>query len=438
MRGLLLGAAVLGVPAADAAAGVVKEIVNNVPWWPESNLQFEEAVGVVSRGVLFATGMLEATPVPGSLHHFNTSQLTLELLDVRDIATAANVSLAALVDCVANVPAGSAPVATRTLEQALGGAANAPCLTVLETLGEDPEDYPGHVYNSSISCFASTVAAGGAAGLTHYHRGPAAEDHRHTTIRAVSQGNGMVWLAAAADGVDALADPVVWGKVEAALAHSADGASSGVGLADVVDCTVFVPEGTSAADVAAAQDAVAQRTSDSKVGGLAAVAAQLTVVQVGVGGERTLLRCTAIPDGGAQKRRHVTAASSVVVAGGFAYISGVGSAQANATDGFAEIGRALAGVGSRLDLVLNCMFFVSSEGVIDPFFHGFHNTFNRNADNRTAVGFPPPSRVEFVGRSATRSQCLQSSAGGRLLSVGEAPAESGCPVLSKCVAAMPA
>ena len=38
-------------------AGPVKDIVNSVPWWPESNLAFEEAVGVVSRGVLFMTGM---------------------------------------------------------------------------------------------------------------------------------------------------------------------------------------------------------------------------------------------------------------------------------------------------------------------------------------------------------------------------------------------
>ena len=120
----------------------VKKIVNNVPWWPEENLQFEEAVGVVSRGVLFATGMMEATPVTRS-PKFNTSQLTLELLDLRDIVTAANSSLSSLVDCVANVPIGATSEAKNTLEKALGGIENAPCITVLETEGENPDDYPG-------------------------------------------------------------------------------------------------------------------------------------------------------------------------------------------------------------------------------------------------------------------------------------------------------
>ena len=43
-------------PSRAPARVAVKDIVNNVAWWPPSNLQFEEAVGVVSRGVMFATG----------------------------------------------------------------------------------------------------------------------------------------------------------------------------------------------------------------------------------------------------------------------------------------------------------------------------------------------------------------------------------------------
>ena len=99
-------AAANGVPL---RAGVdVKTIVNSVPWWPESNLQFEEAVGVVSRDVLFMTGMLAATEIKYSMQHFNTSQLNVELSDVHDIAKAANTSLSSLVDCVTNVPVGGA------------------------------------------------------------------------------------------------------------------------------------------------------------------------------------------------------------------------------------------------------------------------------------------------------------------------------------------
>jgi hypothetical protein len=425
---LVLSSALL-VPALSFATGEdVKTIVNNVPWWPQSNLQVEEAVGVVSRGVLFATGMLEATEIGYSMRHFNSSQLNLELLDVRDIVKAANTSLGSLVDCVASVPAGASAEATRTLQEALGGANGSPCITVLETLGEDPEDYPGHVYNSSISCFASTADA--PAVVRHYQQGP--RGRRHTAVKIADQGNGMVWIRAEASGRDAVAAAEFWGEVQTALTH----VSFVMTTDDIVDCTLFLPPDTTETIVAAVQRAVANHTEG--VGGQY-VAAQLTTVKVGMGGNRTQLRCTAIADGRSQKQRPPlppspapgassgggggpATSASVVVAGGFAYVSGIGSTFRNATDGFAELRRALEAAGSRLNLILNCMFFVSSQSVIEPFFHGFHDTFNRDANNRTAVGFPPPSRIEFVGESVS-SQCLRPSA--------------GCPVLSKCVAAMP-
>jgi len=404
-----LAAAFLAINTVGAAD--VKTIVNNVPWWPESNLQFEEAVGVVSNGVLFATGMLEATP---NAPHFNTSQLTLELLDLRDIVVAANTSLSSIVDCIANVPAGAAVIATNTLEKALGGVDNAPCITVLETKGEDPDDYPGFTYNSSISCFAAVKQKGEGKILHHQFKSSG------VVIRVVDQGNEMMWLNAEAAGSDAAATSDFWREVDSALAHA--GKASALGTSDIVDCTMFIPPSTTENVITTVQQAAANNTSSSGK----FVAAQLTVVKVGVGGSKTKLRCTAIVNGRTKKRRHQmpgSGSTSVVVAGGFAYVSGVGSAQANATDGFAEIGRALAVAGSRLDLILNCMFFVSSQSVIDPFFHGFHDTFNRDGNNKTAVGFPPPSRNEFVGMSP-QSQCISESA-------------QHCPVLSKCVAAIP-
>ena len=399
-------AATLEHPALD-----VKTIVNNVPWWPESNLQFEEAVGVVSRDVLFMTGMLAATEIAYSVKRFNTSQLVLEVADVHDIAKAANTSLSGLLDCVADVPVGSAGAAKAALQKALGGARSSPCITVLETLGEDPDDYPGNVYNSSISCFASTAKA------------PAKIRRQKLTgegvdVAVVDQGNGMAWMAAEAAGAAAAAAPGFWAEVQKALGR----AHGAYALADVVDCTVFVPPGTTDGVVASVQHAVANHTG----GGGQYAAAQLTAVRVGVGGAKTKLRCTAIANGRAEKRRHLapSGSTSVVVAGGFAYVSGVGSAQPNATDAFAEMGRALKAAGSRLNLVLNCMFFVSKQSIIDgknntggSFFEGFHDTFNRDAENKTAVGFPPPSRNAFVGQCTTAPHC---------------------PVLSKCVAAMPA
>ena len=58
---LLVGAARVPVSVSTPVVAV-KDIVNNVAWWPPSNLQFEEAVGVVSRGVMFATGAVRRLP----------------------------------------------------------------------------------------------------------------------------------------------------------------------------------------------------------------------------------------------------------------------------------------------------------------------------------------------------------------------------------------
>jgi hypothetical protein len=403
-------AALLAVTSVEALD--VKTIVNNVPWWPESNLQFEEAVGVVSRGVMFATGMLEATPITTG-PRFNTSQITLELIDLHDIVVAANTSLSSLVDCTANVPIGASTIAKATLEKALGGADNSPCITVMETKGEDPDDYPGFMYNSSISCYAAVKSKGEDEIQRHQFK------VGNVDIRVVDQGNGILWLTAEAAGSSVATTKGFWAEIGSALAH----VEHAPVLSDIVDCTVFLPPDTKEAAVVAVQHAVAKNTSSNGK----YPAAQLTAVKVNIGGSKTKLRCTAILNGRTKKRRHQLPgknAASVVTAGGFAYVSGVGSVQANSTDGFDELGRALQAVGSRLNLLLNCVFYVSSQKVIDPLFHGFHDTFNRDAKNKTAIGFPPPSRNEFVGISV-RSQCLGSS-------------KHDCPVLSKCVAALPA
>ena len=152
---LCLGVIVL-VSGAAVRKPVVKEIVNNVPWWPEANLQFEEAVGVVSHGHLFATGMMEcpySSDDDGATcanSYFNaTRDFGLELADLDAIVMAANASR--VVDCVVNVPTGAAAAATTALVKAFGGAMRAPCLTVLETKGEDPQ------YNTSLSCVADVA-----------------------------------------------------------------------------------------------------------------------------------------------------------------------------------------------------------------------------------------------------------------------------------------
>lgn len=182
-----------------------------------------------------------------------------------------------------------------------------------------------------------------------------------------------------------------------------------------------------AKDADAIADAVQTATAND-----ANVGAQSTLVATGLGaGNAVKVRCTVLVGGGETKRifsvpdddggtAPASHAATVVTAGGLAYVSGVGSSLLNATDAFAMISRGLDKAGSRMDLVLNCLFWVKSEAVIDPFFGGFHQAFNVEA-------FPPPSRTEFVGRSAGSRQCLGGDTGA-----------ASCSVVSKCVAAVPA
>jgi hypothetical protein len=418
--------------------------------------------------------------------HFNASRdFGLEIADLDAILVAANASR--VVDCIVNVPAGSAAAATAALEKAFGGAARAPCLTVLETKGEDPQ------FNSSISCVAAVpetmVAArrgrapprattatqrrvAGRHGVPQrrgvFQRRGAPGPAPAAAIRtAVAPGaHGTYWVTAEAlpganpGANNPAAAPAFWAAIGAALAATAGARGDTLSCADLVDCTLFLPPSLSQRGVAAVQRSAANASSGggggshggrSRGSAAAVVAAQLTLAQVSLGGGAAAkVRCTALVGGAQAKRVHrpeqlgrrAGTGASVVVAGGFAYVSGVGSALANATDALHEIGRALNAAGSRLDLVLNCLFWVASTpGGIGPVFAGFYDAFNCQLEGnknttgtsfkqcavfQPAAGYPPPSRTEFVG-AAVASQCLSGKEGSL-----------SCPALAKCVAAMPA
>lgn len=121
------------------------------------------------------------------------------------------------------------------------------------------------------------------------------------------------------------------------------------------------------------------------------------------------------------------------------YVSGAAGARSNGSDAFQNIQSALEAAGTKMTLVLNCLFWVAAEECIDPFFGGFHQIFN-------VENFPPPSRTEFVGLSPfgpTPAGELLAGANGQ--SGGnnddddyEGSDDGKCPLVMKCVAAMPA
>ena len=90
-------------PPGTAPTPVVKRVINTA-WWPPGTERTEESVGIVSRGLLFTTGMMETDGDPGPWNPTNgtlnlTAQIAAALHDIGDIARAANSSVAQV--CVA-------------------------------------------------------------------------------------------------------------------------------------------------------------------------------------------------------------------------------------------------------------------------------------------------------------------------------------------------
>ena len=414
---------------------IVKNIVNTVPWWPPANLVYEEAVGVVSHSRVYMTGMMERNySVNASV--FNASyQFGLALLDIHDIVAAGNSSMQSLVSCLGNVPAGAA-----TAEVALRQRIGAACipLTILETKGEDPQ------YNSSLTCVAATNTSRGQP--AHLQRFCARNDdhdgHGVVEVAAVRSGD-TVWVsasaAASAESHNRTHTPRtattngddnnrMWAHVQTALMNVTNNVAT---LLHLVDCTLFLPPSTTATEAAAIAEAAIVASSVNKNETTPPMA--LTIAFNSLGANVNIkIQCVASVGGGTKKRVVVPPARSIdnnnnnyalgiTIAGGFAYVDGIGSRMANASDALEVIEHALVAVGTRMDLVLNCLFWVPNEDGVDPFFHGFHDAFNVNISGV----FSPPSRTEFVG-SSPASQCIGGVAGPKT-----------CPVISKCVAAMP-
>lgn len=372
------------------ATAVVKEVVHTA-WWPPANDKFEEAVGVVSRGTLYMTGMMEpqppATPLPLQPPRFNaTRDIRLELEDIHDICVAGNTSLDSLVDCLLSVPAGAQLEATAAFNAALGGQNHAAGLTVLETLGEDP------TIPSTLTCFA-------AVGSDHQ---PPVIHHDPSGLGTGVFVAGTVWATAAAP---------TWADGVAAIQRIVASASRGViGSGDIVDCTAFLPASTSTTTLKEVRARLYNATSTA-----ASAAAAVTVISTGLGGDYGIrLRCTATVGGHQTKRAFSGFGVRVVTSGGTAYLEGVGGPTGNLTDAYINMEKALVEVGSRMDLVLNCLYFMKVQSEIDAIFSGFYVAFNQNYP-------PPPSRTEFVG-SAPLS-CADPS--------------SPCTAMAKCVAALP-
>ena len=296
---------------AAAFAGLDKQVVNTA-WWPPGTEKTEESVGIISRGTIFATGMMEQNATV-------TLDVQLEWLDVGDIMTASNSTIDNLVSCVANAPPGKADVVRAAI---INQTHNQVALTVVEMGGE----FLGQP--TSCSCIGVTpsllpkkVTRVGNATAVRAKRWTHASSYATTVAIAIDS----LSKALAAVGVGARATP----------------------LAGLVECEVYARRASDAAAVRAALSA-------TSIG--ADVAPSLTVVIIKDGlfarSPYVSLQCvattmvkrlvTAVAPSGA----HVTG----VVADGLVFVGGVDGVKGqNATDALAGVEAVLHSAGTFLN-----------------------------------------------------------------------------------------
>ena len=371
----------------------VKRVLST-SWWPPGTEKKLESIGILSRGVVWQTGMMEENQT-------TAAQVRAELSDVSDIAEAGNTSLSRIVECLANCPAGHGDAVRAEFVRVFNGSGRAPALAVFEGVAGEFSGVP-----SSISCTAvrSPLAA--------FTRGTA------RAVRASTQpGVSHAWVSAHGD-IQSAKD--VWRDIGDVL--TAAGATAGG--ADLVDCLVSVGNVSTAAGVRADYKAVSSGGGIVPPGVLSIVS---PLPAAGASASSFDLRCLAVVNASqsaqkngkatraAEKRAvvganksHVLAAPSAVIAGDTVYVSGIFAKQRNATDAFKALAAVLKSAGSSMSLVLNCLFFARNQSAIQDVFAGFYEAFNENAP-------PPPTRAEYTALS----ECAD------------------CPILVKCTAALP-
>mmetsp|Transcript_9469 Transcript_9469/g.15195 ORF Transcript_9469/g.15195 Transcript_9469/m.15195 type:complete len:478 (-) Transcript_9469:137-1570(-) len=430
--------------------------VLNTPWWPAGTERTLESVGILSRGLIFASTMMETNQTL-------PRQIRAELQDVGDICNAANTSITnnhhTLVDCLVNV------ADEDDFEKKEGlirhefarefGAENVPALTIVKISGE----FTG--LPTSTTCTAITDKA--SASVKRVERGQIVAVTA-TPVQTEKGGKGegagsddnnndryrYAWISMRDTATDEKALSQVGDEIDSMLKND----FNGNGAVDLVDCIAFLKgrshgtrengrnNGDHEDSLASIEAKKIRKWFEELSSGKHKIKASgkkekssgvLTIVKEEESRNHSLtstahsssppsfkLRCTAVL-GSSKTSSHdfssqlpsssfssssSTSSSSLpssfppssvktVVAGGFVYLSGAFSHTANATDALANIATALEATNeSSLNLTVNCLYF-GSQQLVMKYFEGFRYAFNENAP-------PPPTRGEF---GATPAEC---------------------------------
>ena len=369
-----------------ALASIDKQVVHT-PWWPPGSEATSESVGIVSRGRIFMTAMME-------LNATNAKSVHQELSDVADIATAAGTNLSGLVSCLVNAPAKQS-AQIRALFEADPSWPTHIALTVAEMVGE----YSG-MFPFQLQCTGVQPALA-----------PVRTVSRGSRSRAVIAGGIAEVAVRASSATDALSE------TRALLT---------TGLDDVLSCTALVRNGRQgeidATELRAALRAIA-------------VPAALTIVhaptaEVGSNEELMSLACTAKTDEAAPGDTAGVKGSGGAYAvvdhtHGLVYVDGLHITDANATGAFDHLASVLEAAGTDLSRVLACRFYLSelpAAGYPVKLFAGFQKLF-------CEANPPPPTRAEYVAAAVATEPRDGMEAGGEV---------SGAPgLIAQCTAALP-
>eukprot|EP00471_Norrisiella_sphaerica_P013130 CAMPEP_0184498750 /NCGR_PEP_ID=MMETSP0113_2-20130426/39731_1 /TAXON_ID=91329 /ORGANISM="Norrisiella sphaerica, Strain BC52" /LENGTH=382 /DNA_ID=CAMNT_0026886395 /DNA_START=309 /DNA_END=1457 /DNA_ORIENTATION=- len=354
------------------------------------------------------------------------AQIQAELEDVDDVCRAANVSIAAhLVDCMVNI-ANDEPLAEEEILNSFFKEFplphSRPTLTVVRMGGEISG------LNSSLTCTA----------VTSRDRRTLIGNEK-TTLVAASPTNDYeyAWISVNKTSLDELETA---GTTLESLLREAGGG----GAVDIVDCTAFVTN-SSDVEIERLRDwfykltGFVPRSNDACENEIPP--GVLTLIRENMEHRKAnnekpskmghlpssfKLRCTAVLNSSVAqgkrelreqiKRRKIGANPEKLpdtrkkvaevdtkdkdseirglVAGDFVFLAGVSAHQRNASDALDRIESALGlSNTSRMDLMVNCLYFGTDIRGVEDYFKGFYAAFN--------LAFPPPpSRGEFSELSA--------------------------------------
>jgi hypothetical protein len=337
-----------------------KQVINT-PWWPAGTEKTEESVGILSRGRIFLTGMME---------HNSTDAQTLEqeIFDVRDIMVGGSSDLKGLLSCLVNVPTGKLSYYQDMIEASFQKQGiDDVVMNYIEMIGE----YGGY-FKASMSCVGSQhsllpkyyIEYENLAEAVIFKMNNASND-------VVSEGD--MYLHVKGNTSDAVFTAIN------NLTNKLRGVPSFHNDTDIIlrDCHGFV------------LDEERKVGLQNKLQTLKIQPSSTIIVVKNMSSSNASLTCFAqLSSKNLSHQSHSSNLVNYVKTEDLIFVDGIYASQNSGIDGMEKLGLVLKDAGSSLREVVNCLFYVKNSTNMDKLFEGFSFIFN-------LANPPPPSRSEF-------------------------------------------